>query len=379
MYDVVVIGGGIVGLSAAYHLQAAGSKTLLIDRADAGRATAAGAGILAPEASGLSSDAWFDFATEAVAYYPVLMERLAADDAGETGYARIGELVVAVSADEDSAFLESRRVSMERQQRRGQPTPEDLHDVEPEEARRLFPALGTVRRGYYYRQGARVDGRLIAGALRRAAERHGLTMREGSVEHLAWEQDVCAGVVLDGERINAGAVVIAGGAWSGAFADELGITIPIVPQRGQIIHLLLPTAQTATWPIITAFHGHYLVPWPDGRVVVGATREVGSGFVPQTTLAGVREVLDEALRVAPGLAAAAIADIRVGLRPATPDNLPLVGPLPKAKNLYLVAGHGATGLQLGPYSGKIIADMVQGRGVDVDLSALAVTRFSVNG
>ena len=83
-------------------------------------------------------------------------------------------------------------------------------------------------------------------------------------------------------------------------------------------------------------------------MVVGATRESGSGFSAQTTAAGVHEVLGEALRVAPGLADATIGEIRVGLRPATPDQLPLLGPVPTVRNAYIAAGHGATGLQLGP-------------------------------
>jgi D-amino-acid dehydrogenase len=172
-------------------------------------------------------------------------------------------------------------------------------------------------------------------------------------------------------------VVIAGGAWSSAFAAQLGVRLPIVPQRGQIIHLHLPDEETAAWPIITAFHGHYLVPWPDRRVVVGATRESGSGFSARTTAVGIHEVLGEALRVAPGLAGATIGEIRVGLRPATPDHLPLLGPVPTVRNTYIAAGHGATGLQLGPYSGKLLADLIGGRPADAEMAALAVSRFSM--
>jgi D-amino-acid dehydrogenase len=111
-------------------------------------------------------------------------------------------------------------------------------------------------------------------------------------------------------------------------------------------------------------------------VVVGATRETGAGFAPHTTAAGVREVLDEALRVAPGLAGAEVREIRIGLRPASPDSLPLVGAAPAAHNLYVAAGHGPTGLQLGPYSGKLVADLMLGRTIKTDISALDVTRFS---
>ena len=374
-YDAIVVGGGIVGLSAAYHLQADGARTLLIDRNDPGKATAAGAGIVSPETTSYESETWFEFAMSSVDYYPTLMQRLEADGAGETGYARIGLISVAVSEDEDAAFEQSRRRIFARQQRYGRPSPEDLLDIDALEAQRLFPALAEIRGALNSRVAARVDGRLISGALLRAAERHGLTVRQGSVERLALQSDTATGVVVAGEMLPAGAVIIAAGAWSSELAEQLHVTLPITPHRGQIIHLRLPGVETAGWPIITAFHGHYMVPWDDSRVVVGATREADSGFAPNMTAAGVHEVLGEALRVAPGLAAATIADIRVGLRPATPDGVPVLGPVPGVRNVYIAAGHGATGLQLGPYSGKLMSDLVLGHALESDISAFSVTRF----
>lgn len=90
----------------------------------------------------------------------------------------------------------------------------------------------------------------------------------------------------------------------------------------------------------------------------------------------MREVLDEALRVAPGLAGAAIAEVRVGLRPSTPDHLPILGPVPGVQGLYLATGHGANGLQLGPLSGRLVAEQALGRPADPALAAFAVTRFA---
>jgi D-amino-acid dehydrogenase len=179
-----------------------------------------------------------------------------------------------------------------------------------------------------------------------------------------------------GTTLTAGKVIIAGGAWSQAFGNQLGVTIPVAPQRGQIIHLSLPGTDTTAWPMLSAFHGHYMVAWPDSRVAVGATRETGSGFQPHTTAAGVREVLSEALRVAPGLAAAEIREIRVGLRPLTVDELPVLGPVPGVGNILLATGHGPTGLTLGPYSGKVIADMALGQTAATDISAFHVSRFA---
>src|SRR5438067_11264151 len=118
-FDAVVVGGGLLGTATAYHLISAGARTLLVDRADAGRATNAGAGILSPETNGRHPDAWFRLAVEAVAYYPALIESLRGEQAGDTGYARCGKPVVAVSDDEPEPFAQARRLSFQRQKQRG--------------------------------------------------------------------------------------------------------------------------------------------------------------------------------------------------------------------------------------------------------------------
>ena len=222
-----------------------------------------------------------------------------------------------------------------------------------------------------------MDGRLLNRALRNAAEARGLLVRAGSVERLVLAGPRASGVVADGETLAAGAVAIAGGAWTEAFGRQLGVRIPVAPQRGQIIHLGLRGVDTGRWPVVSAFHHHYLVAWPDSRVVAGATRESGSGFAPHTTAAGVREVLGEALRVAPGLADAEIREIRVGLRPLTSDTLPVLGPVPGVDGVFLVTGHGPSGLTLGPYSGKLVAGQMLGKPPESDLTPFTVARFGV--
>ncbi len=374
-FDAIVAGGGILGTATAYHLVSAGARTLLVDRADLGRATDAGAGILSPETNSRDPEAWFNLAVEAVAYYPALIDRLRAEQGADTGYARCGQLVVAVSDDEIEPFERARRIVFERRRRRGLPRPEDLHEVSAAEARELFPPLAPVHGAIYSRGAARVDGRLLNRALRTAAEGKGLVVRPGTVERLVLEGDAVTGGVVDGETVPAGAVAIAGGAWSEAFGAQLGVRIAVAPQRGQIIHLGLRGTDTSRWPMISAFHHHYMVAWPDSRVVAGATRETGSGFAPHTTTTGVREVLDQALRVAPGLANAEVREVRVGLRPLTADTLPVLGPVPGVRRVFLVTGHGPTGLTLGAYSGKLVAGQMLGKAPETDLSAFSVARF----
>lgn len=126
--------------------------------------------------------------------------------------------------------------------------------------------------------------------------------------------------------------MIAAGAWSAPFEERLGVRIPIEPQRGQIVHLDLAGMDTVGRPIASAFRGHYMVVWADGRVAVGATRETSSGFRARSTVTGVMQVLAEAVRVAPGLAGAAVREVRVGLRPL---------PVPGVADVLLAAGHGS--------------------------------------
>lgn len=371
-YDAIVIGGGVVGAATAYHLVRAAVRTLLVDRRDAGRATDAGAGILSTAANVDDPDPVERFEARAAAYYPVLIEHLREDGAGDTGYAMCGSLTVAIAEDE----LAHLRQIMAGVRRWRAAKDRGYAEVGPEEAKALFPPLARVEGAIHCGRGARVDGRLLAGALLRAAEKRGLMVRHAPVEELVLERGGFRGVRTGGERIACGHVVIAAGAWSKQLGRQLGIEIPVEPQRGQIVHLGLPGVDTGGWPIVLAFRGHYLVPWDDSRVAVGATRETGSGFAPHTTAAGVLEVLTEALRVAPGLAQAEIRAIRVGLRPASPDGLPILGPAPGFPSLLLATGHGAVGLQLGPYSGKVVAGMIAGGAAETEIGPFGLARFA---
>ncbi|MFN8474035.1 MAG: FAD-dependent oxidoreductase [Anaerolineae bacterium] len=375
MHDAIVIGGGIVGVATAYHLARGGADTLLIDRPSAGRATDAGAGIISPETNSRDPGPWFDLASAAAAYYPTLIQELADQGAGDTGFARVGLLLVAMDAQDAAAFDDASARIFARQRERGQPSADDLREVTSDEAQRLFPLLAPVTRALYHRQAARLDGRLLTGALREAAQASGLSVQEAAVGGLAFSGRDVTGVMVDGQPVAARTVVIAGGAWSSAFGEALGVTIPVAPQRGQIIHLGLPTTDTEGWPVVNSFRGHYIVPWPN-RMVAGATRETGSGFAPYVTASGVAEVLREAMRVAPGLAEATVLETRVGLRPLSADGLPVLGPVPDVGGVFLATGHGPTGLTLGPFSGKLVAELILGQTPSADIAPFSVTRFA---
>jgi D-amino-acid dehydrogenase len=374
VHEAVVVGGGVVGSSVAYHLARAGVETLLVDRRDAGRATDAGAGIVSPPTSShTASDRWFRLASAALDYYPDLAARLAADQDGAVGFGQPGLLAVAPPGAE-AAFEAALARTRDRQAETGHPAPGSVTELAPDEAADRFPPLAPPARAFHYRDAGRVDGRAFTGALRRAGEAHGLETLDATVESVRVADGAVAGVVADGRSYDAPRVVVAGGAWSPAFGADLGVEIPVTPHRGQICHLDTG-ADAGDWPCVTVFGGEYLVPWPDGRVVAGATREPDAGFDPRATAGGVHEVLGETLAVAPGLTDATLADVRVGLRPASADDLPVLGPVPGVDGAYLATGHGATGLTLGPYSGRLVAEAVRGAAPAADLAPFGVERF----
>lgn len=383
-FDVAVVGGGIVGASTAFHLAAAGADAVLVDANHEGRATDAGAGIVSPATSSRrADDDWFRLAAPAADYYPHLVEKLRDAGATDHGYRATDLLSVAVDADDEAAFEADKERIREREQA-GSLADTAFEELSADDAEALCPALSDPHRVLLARDAAQVDGRRFTRALRRAGREHGLATREATVEELLVTDDSVTGVIVTGEagrdhaeRIDCDRVVVAGGAWSGSFGDDLGVSVPVEPKRGQIAHLDVgeTTPPTDDWPILGGYRGHYLVPWDDGHVVVGATREEGSGFDPRTTAAGVSEVLDEALTLAPGLADATFEEIRVGLRPSTPDGLPVLGAVPRVDGAFVATGTGPTGLTIGPYAGKLVADVIRGDGSAVDLRAFSVERF----
>jgi D-amino-acid dehydrogenase len=377
---VVVVGGGLVGASAAYRVACRGGEAILVDRQDPGQATAAGAGIISPGTGFREADAaLLDLVRVSVAWYPELLELLASDGELLTGYEVVGALHVATT-EQEAERLADLLTELLRRRDRGFSHVGDAQIVDARTARTGFPALGPVRAAVHVPGAARVDGRLLRAALHRALRRRGGTSLQGSAELLLdRDRQRAAGVAVGGSTVAADAVIVAGGAWSASLADSLGVSLPVAPQRGQIAHLALPGVATGAWPIVLGFHSHYLLTFAPNRVVAGATREHGAGYDHRVTAAGMHEVLGEALRVAPGLAAATVQEIRVGFRPASPDGKPVLGPASGIADLYFATGHGPYGLQVGPWSGAAIADLALGGAVSLDLAPFAAARFSPAG
>ena len=373
MSGIVVIGGGVVGAAATYHLARHGHAVTLIDRSDDGQATAAGAGIISPGTGALGVGAFRPLAAEAVRFYPELLAALAEDGETNTGFAVCGALFIATN-DEEMERLPERLRDMEALRDVGMGNIGEVALLDGGEARKLFPPLADLPGAIHLSGVGRVDGRLLRHSLRRAARRRGATLIDGSAEIVRVGERV-VGVRAAGQELPADAVILAGGAWSNALGDALGLRLPIYPQRGQILHLDVPGATTSDWPVITGTYSHYILAFPENRVVAGATREHDSGYDYRMTAGGVHEALSEALRVAPGLGTATLHEVRIGLRPTSPDGLPIMGRLPGLNNAYIATGHGASGLTLGPYSGSAIADLALGKTIGLDLTPFAAERF----
>jgi D-amino-acid dehydrogenase len=375
MSHVVIIGGGLVGASVAYHLLRHGAQVTVVDRSDAGQATAAGAGILPPLDHFVDDLAMLPLIKAARAHYPALLDALQEDDEHETGYDVVGALHVAFDAVE-AERLSGIAAECEARRREGYCHIGAVAIVDGAGARELFPALSREVVGAVHAPGAaRLDARRLLGALRSAILKRGGRWLHTSAE-LVLAGDRVVGVRGEGGMIEAESVVIAGGAWSQRVAAALGLSLGVVPQRGQLLHLSAVGQDTARWPIVLGSGWNYLLAFPEGRIVAGATREDGVGYDGRVTAAGVQGVLERALRLAPALAEATLTEVRVGFRPLSQDGKPVLGPAPDHPNVFFATGHGGFGLEVGPYSGALVADLVLGHSIELDLEPFSAGRFS---
>ena len=357
---VVVVGGGIVAASVAYHLAREGASVIVVEADLPGPATDAGAGIICPWGDE-GDEACYQLAADGARYYPELLAMLAGDGEADTSYAKVGTLWVA----DESAPLEAVEALL-RSRRAARPEIGDIGLVGPGEPKRAFAPLAAGLRGLWISGGARIDGRLIRACLLRAAERHGAQrMRGTAILDLP-------GVTVEGEHVSADAVVVAAGAWTARVCAPLGVKLPIGPQRGQIVHASLPGADTGSWPVILPPQDPYLLGFPGGRVVFGATRE-SAGFDYRATVGGVGAMLAAAAEIAPGLAEATLLETRIGFRPATADGRPLLGLV--TDGVIVAAGNGPEGLTAGPWTGRAAAALALGQQPAMDIAPFDPARF----
>ncbi|HZX54924.1 MAG TPA: FAD-dependent oxidoreductase [Ilumatobacteraceae bacterium] len=363
---VVVVGAGIAGSCVGYSLLRDGAAVTIVDAGRAGQATAAGAGIIQPWSSA-TTGALYELQSRSATHYPALIAELADFGVGDVGYRRCGALVV-----NSQPHLVDKVEAQVRDRARSSPAAGDIERLDGRGARELFPPLAPDLVGLRIGGGARVDGRLLTAGLHAAIRKLGGSLVDGAVSLTP----TVSGIELrvGQERVDADAVVIAAGAWSDALLAPLGISTGIAPQRGQITHLRLDGVDTAGWPSVSPISHHYMVAFDDSRVVVGATRETGSGFDPRVTAEGQRQVLADALSIAPGLSAATLIETRVGLRPLRADLIPFVGRVEGLNSLYVTSGYGPVGLTIAPFIGEQVSQLILTGRSTFDLGAFTPAR-----
>ncbi|MFF8460176.1 glycine oxidase ThiO [Streptomyces albidoflavus] len=357
--DVVVAGGGIVGLVTAWRAAQRGLAVTVVDPAPGGGAAQVAAGMLAAVTElHFGEERLLALNLASAERYPAFAAELAEASGQELGYRRCGTLAVALDAD-DRAYLRELHAL---QLRSGL----ESEWLSGRECRRLEPMLAPGVRG-----GLRVDGdhqidpRRLASALVTACERAGVVWCRSTAGRLVVRGGRAAGVELaDGSLVEGGQTVLAAGSRSGLLAGlPEEVAVPVRPVKGQVVRLAVPEAYRrgaaflgrTVRAVVRGSHV-YLVPRENGELVIGATTEE-LGWDTTVTAGGVYELLRDAHELVPGLTELPFTEVRAGLRPGSPDNAPLLGPT-ALPGLHLATGHHRNGVLLTPVTGDVLADVL---------------------
>lgn len=357
----VVVGGGIVGLSIAWRLARDGRPVTVVDPAPASGASHAAAGMLAPVSEvTYTEEPLLQLGLASLRRWPAFAAELAADSGLDLDYRVDGTLDVAFGAD-DLAALDELAAFMDKL---GLP----VQRLTGRECRRLEPMLAPAVRGGLLASGdAWVDPRRVTAALLSALERLQVPLVRARATELLRTGETVTGVRLaqdeaasgvrpaQGEAsgirlargvVEAERVILAAGVWSAELAE-----VPVRPVKGQIMRLRSPAPLLGRC-VRGTVHGSsvYLVPRGDGELVVGATQEE-LGFDTRVTAGGIYELLRDARELVPGVTELELADVVAGLRPGTPDNVPLIGPW---QGLTLATGHHRGGVLLAPLTAALV-------------------------
>lgn len=356
MAEIVVVGSGIIGLGVAYELARRGARVTVLDARAAGLgASQASAGVLAPFIEAPAPGALRDLSVESLGLYDEFVARVTSDARTEVEYRHTGTIDVALDTDEADRLKATANalevLGVRTEWREGA----DIF--------RLAPAIAPAAVAALFIPGhALVSAPGLVRALVRAAEAHGATHRSGTRATKITRQgdrlSVHTEASLEPGVITADSVVIAAGSWSGQIDTGDAPAVPVRPVRGQLLHLAWNAA-----PLAHVLWGArcYMVPWQDGTVLVGATVEE-VGFAEDVTVAGVHTLLSAAAELVPDTMSARFKEARVGLRPASSDTVPVIGPSPEMPGLFYATGHYRNGILLAPLTALMLADgILEGR------------------
>jgi glycine oxidase len=364
--DIIVVGAGIVGCAVAYELARRGASVEVIDERPVGMgATQASAGVLAPFLEAREGSPLLELTTRSLELYDDFLSRVSSDSGVAVPYRRTGTIDVAIDDSELAALGRTADVLS----RRGVPAAlvdgVSAREEEPHLAPDVIGALVVNPHGYV----AAAD---LTRALAIAARRHGAQLIEQSrVRRIAADGNDRV-VETDRGTLTGSGIVIAAGSWAGEIViDGVALRVPVRPVRGQLLYLgwTGPPLRRVTWS-----RGCYLVPWEDGTVLVGATVEE-AGFDERATVAGVFDLLEAACAIVPHAWTAAFRGARVGLRPGTPDDLPIIGPSRVLPNVVYATGHYRNGILLAPLTAQVVADAMLENRIDPLLASVSPSRF----
>jgi len=366
--DIIVVGAGIVGAAVAYELARRGAAVRIVDERPAGMgATQASAGVLAPYIEAREDSPFLDLTVRGLELFDTFIPRVAADSAIAIPYKRTGTIDIAMS----EADLHNLELNAAMLAKRGvNALMLDAASVRAEEPQIGGDAVGGLV--------IETHGFVAAGDLTRAlvaaARAHGAQVAEQSRVQRITTRAGEAVVETRGGSLKGGAVVFAPGSWAGQIAiDGVSAPVPVRPVRGQLLWLgwIGQPLRRVTWSSRC-----YLVPWDDGTLLLGATVEE-AGFDERATVAGVRDLLDAACEIVPQAWSAGFRGARVGLRPASSDGLPIIGPSSVVPNLVYATGHYRNGVLLAPLTAQLVADAMLDNRADPLLAAVSPSRFGL--
>ncbi len=363
---VIVVGGGVIGCSIAYHLAGAGLDVTVVERGKvAGGASGVAAGMVAALSEAIPVGPMLDLALMSRSLLLDTLPQLQQESGIDVEYLPSGILHLAFT-DEEEAALKA-RLAWQADLDMG------VRWLSPEEARNLEPGIGEgVIGALHSPQEGHLNSRRLVRAFAQGAARRGATfLQDTEVIGLLSSSDRITGVKLPNGDLEADWVALASGAWSGQYGDWLGIELPVRPVRGQIMaaRILPAPISMGVWRGIT-----YLAPKADGSIVMGSTQEE-AGYRDKATLEGIAGILSSAIRLVPGVAGAELHKIWAGLRPASPDGAPILGPAPGWEGALLAVGHFRNGILMSAATGKLITDYVTG-GEEGPMLPFSLSRFS---
>ncbi|MDX2212636.1 MAG: glycine oxidase ThiO [Oculatellaceae cyanobacterium bins.114] len=343
--DILIVGGGVIGLAIAVELKLRGANVTILSRDFQQAASHAAAGMLAPQAESLEPGAMLDLCIKSRALYPDWVAKLEEISGMSTGYWSCGILapVYQTTAAQTTALNPTY-------------TPASSAYWLNQSAIHLAqPGLGEdVAGGWWFPEDGQIDNRALAQALLATAQILGVDVQEGvNVTGIHQQQGRVLGVRTPSHDWQADHYILATGAWS---SDLL--PVPVYPKKGQMLAVSLPLSESAGLPLQRVLYGPdtYIVPRRDGRIVIGATSEA-VGFTPHNTMEGIQTLINAAIHLYPTLRHFPIQECWWGFRPATADELPILGNS-LCDNLTLAIGHYRNGILLAPVTAQLIADQV---------------------